>query len=192
LRDLHFSVQDTDYNVDDEHFVPHDFWTYVIGRRVLRPAVNLTSLAMESSVGFGSLRRINLRTITFPCLTSLSLSSFAWDDIRLDPQCVTLEAEEFIVRHGKTLKKLELQSCTIAIRRTRSAPVRSWTTVWNRFADQLTELVDLNVWYSFHRRYCQYLPEYGFNPCSTLAIPGTEQDIPTLEALTTMVKGRKG
>jgi hypothetical protein len=192
LRDLHFNVQDTDYNSDDDDFTAHDFWTYVIGPRVLQPAVNLTSLAMESSVEFGSLIRVNLGSITFPCLTSLSLSNFAWDDTRLDSQCVTLQAEEFIVRHGKTLKRLELQSCTITIRNTRSTPVRSWTTVWKRFAVQLTELVDLNVEYSWHQRYIQYLPNQGFSSDSTSAIPGTERDNSTLEALNTMVKGRKG
>jgi hypothetical protein len=193
LRDLRFNVQDTLYNSEDDDFTPHEFWTYVIGRRVLQPAVNLTSLAMESSVGFGLLTRIDLRSITFPCLQSLSLSGFAWNDTRLDPQCVTLEVEEFIVRHGKTLKKLELQRCSIIIRHTRTAPVRSWTTVWNRFADQLTELVDLNVEYSsHHQRYVQQLPGYAFSSHSTFAIPGTEQDIPTLEALTTVVKRRNG
>lgn len=192
LRDLRFNVQDTEYNSGNDDFTAHDFWTYVIGPRVLQPAVNLTSLAMESTIEFASLIRINLGPITFPCLTSLSLSNFAWDDTRLDPQCATLAAEEFIVRHGKTLKKLELESCKITIPHPRSTPVRSWTAVWNRFSDQLTELVDLNVGYSFYERYCHYSPGFGFSSPPTFVIPGTEQDNPTLEALTAMVMGRRG
>lgn len=191
LRDLRFNVQDTDNSDDDDHTVD-DFWANIIGRRVLQPAVNLTSLAMGSNIEYASLIRINLGPITFPCLTSLSLSNFAWDDTRLDPQCSTLAAEEFIVRHGTTLKKLELESCKITIPHTRSTPVRSWTAVWNRFADQLTELVDLNVGYAFYERYVQYSPGFGFSAPPTFLIPGTEQDNPTLEALTAIVMGRRG
>ena len=192
LRDLRFNVQDTDYKSDDDDATAHDFWTYVIGPRVLQPAVNLTSLAMGSSVEFGSLIRLDLGSITFPCLTSLSLSNFAWDDTRLEPQEATLEAEDFVVRHGKTVKKLKLLSCTISIPYNRSTPVRSWTVVLNRFADELTELVDLDVEYNFNLRYVQYLPEYGFSSRSTFAIPGTEQDIPALQALGAMVIRRNG
>ena len=76
--------------------------------------------------------------------------------------------------------------------------------VWNRFADELTELVDLKVKFplempemesdlyleSVHLRYVQCFP-HGFSSHSTLNVPGTEQDIPMLEALTTMVRHRK-
>ena len=199
LRDLRFNVQDTDIGGDEDNFTAltdrctaPDFWTDVIGPHVLQPAVNLTSLAMESSIEFGSLILLNLGSITYPCLTSLSLSSFVWDDTREDPRVVALQAKDFIVRHGKTLKKLELHGCTISIPHTRSTPVRSWTAVWNRFTDELTELVDLDVEYNFHQRYVQYSPVTGFDSHSNFTISGTEQDIPTLEALATIVKGRKG
>jgi hypothetical protein len=192
LRDLHLNVQDTDYKTDHDDFTAHDFWSDVIGPRVLEPAVNLTSLSMESSAEFGSLICLDLSSIIFPYLTSLSLSNFTWDDTRHDHRVVSLEAEDFIVRHGKTLKKLKLHSCTICIPYNRSTPARSWATVWNRFTDELTKLVDLNVEYNFGLRYVQYLPEYGFSTLSTYAIPGTEQDISALEALSTIVKGRKG
>jgi hypothetical protein len=125
LRDLRFIVQDTDYQSDLDHFPAEDFWADVIGPRVLQPAGNLTSLAMESSVEFGSLFRLYLSSISFPCLTSLSLSNFVWDDARVNPQLVVLQAEDFIVRHGKTLKKLELHHCTICVPPDWSAPVRS-------------------------------------------------------------------
>ena len=94
LQDLRFTVQDIEYRPDCPNEIGHDFWTYVIGLFVLQPAVNLTSLAMESSVSCGSLIRLDLGSITLLCLTLLSLSCFAWDDTRLDPQKVTLEAED--------------------------------------------------------------------------------------------------
>ena len=185
-------MQDTDYKTDHDTFTAHDFWSDVIGPRVLQPAVNLTSLSMESSAEFGTLIRLDLSSIIFPYLTSLSLSSFTRDDTRRDHRAVSLEAEDLIVRHGKTLEKLKLHSCTICIPCYRSTPARSWETVWNRFTDELTKLVDLNVEYNFGLRYVQYIPAYGFSTLPTYSIPGTEQDISALEALSTIVNGRKG
>ncbi|KAF8269067.1 hypothetical protein EI94DRAFT_1726154 [Lactarius quietus] len=192
LRDLRLHVQDTEYEPDDDCIV-HDFWTFVIGPRVLQPAVNLTSLAMESTTDGTSLIRLDLSSITYPCLTSLTLSGFVWDDTRLDPEKAALQAEDFIVRHGKTLKKLKLQYCLISVPYTRSTPVRSWEIVWNRFAEALTELVVLEVPVGRdmqQERYIHYTPDYGFDELSFSA-PGTEQDIPAFEALDAIVKERK-
>ncbi|KAH9010013.1 hypothetical protein EDB84DRAFT_1545321 [Lactarius hengduanensis] len=151
------------------HFLADDFWADVIGPRVLLPAANLESLSMSCNIEPGSLIRLNLSSITFPRLTSLSLSNFAWDDVRCDPE------EDFIVRHGRQLQKLELHNCIICIPLYRPTPVRSWAAVWNRFADELSELVDLVVEYN--------LP---------FLLRGREQDSPALEALVTIVKERKG
>ena len=100
---------------------------------------------MESSIEFGSLFRLYLGSISFPCLASLSLSNFVWDDTRVNPQLVVSQAEDFIVRDGKMLKRLELRHCTICVPPDWSALVRSWAAVWNQFADELTELVGLVV-----------------------------------------------
>jgi len=191
LRDLRFLAQDTERKSHEDRFPADDFWEDVIPWRVLKPAVNLTSLAIESSIEFGSL---DLSSITYPCLTSLSLSNFVWDDVRFNPQVIVPEAENFIVRHGKTLKKLELHSCTICIPHDNDdSPhtlVRSWADVWNRFADELTELEDLVVEYNFGRRYTFFV--YGFDDSdSAYFLRGTEQDSPALEAFVTIVKERK-
>ncbi|KAH8978149.1 hypothetical protein EDB92DRAFT_1911942 [Lactarius akahatsu] len=191
LRDLRFLVQDTDYKSDLDHFPAEDFWPDVIWHRVLRPAVNLESLSMSCSLEFGSLIRLDLGSVTFPQLSSLSLSNLVWDDVRVDPQVVALEAEDFIVRHGKTLKKLELQSCTICVPRDRPTLVRSWAAVWSWFADELTELVDLVVEYNFNQRYICFLQEYGFDSNSVYSLRGTEEDTAALEALVMIVKGGK-
>ena len=88
LRDLRFLVQDMDYKSDDDHLPAEDFWSVVIGQRVLQPAANLTSLALKSSVEFGSLFRLFFGPISFPCLTSFSLYNFVWDDSRVNPDLV--------------------------------------------------------------------------------------------------------
>ncbi|KAH8993847.1 hypothetical protein EDB86DRAFT_2927945, partial [Lactarius hatsudake] len=151
------------------------------------PRIPLHNCSLE----FGSLIRLDLGSVTFPQLSSLSLSNFVWDDVRVDPQVVVLEAEDFILRHGKTLKKLELQNCTICVPRDRPTLVRSWAAVWNRFADKLTELVDLVVDYNFNQGYVCFLQEYGFDSNSVYFLRGTEEDTPALEALVTIMKGRQ-
>ncbi|KAH9018947.1 hypothetical protein EDB85DRAFT_2010217 [Lactarius pseudohatsudake] len=146
---------------------------------------------MSCNFKCGSLIRLDLGSVTFPHLTSLSLSNFVWDDVRVNPRAVVLEAEDFIVRHGKTLKKLKLQSCKICVPRNRPTPVRSWAAVWKRFADELTELVDLVVgYYNFDQQYV-YLNEYGSYSDSVYLLRGTEEDTPALRALVTIVKGRR-
>lgn len=191
LRDLRFTVQDTDYKSDLDHFPAEDFWGDFIGPRVLEPAVNLESLAMSCDLDYGSLFRLNLGWVTYPCLTSLSLSNFVWDDARVNPRAVVPEAEDFIVRHGQTLKKLELHHCTICVPGDKLTPVRSWAAVWNRFAEELIELVDLVVAYNPHRQYVYFLQDYGFNSDATCLLRGTDQDAPALQAFGTVVKDRK-
>ncbi|KAH9030890.1 hypothetical protein EDB85DRAFT_2290300 [Lactarius pseudohatsudake] len=189
LRDLCLTVQDA--KSDMYNFPAQEIWPDVIEWRVLHPAVNLESLSMSCNFKCGSLIRLDLGSVTFPHLTSLSLSNFVWDDVRVNPRAVVLEAEDFIVRHGKTLKKLKLQSCKICVPRNRPTPVRSWAAVWKRFADELTELVDLVVgYYNFDQQYV-YLNEYGSYSDSVYLLRGTEEDTPALRALVTIVKGRR-
>ncbi|KAH9161292.1 hypothetical protein EDB89DRAFT_2080743 [Lactarius sanguifluus] len=192
LRELRFLVQDTDYTSDLDHFLAEDFWGDIIGPRVLLPAANLESLSMSCNIEPGSLIRLNLSSITFPRLTSLSLSNFAWDDVRCDPEVVVSQVEDFIVRHGRTLQKLELHNCMIFIPLYRPTPVRSWAAVWNRFADELSKLVDLVVEYNFNQQYVYFVPLFGFDEELAFILRGTEQDSPALEALVTIVKERKG
>ncbi|KAH9031402.1 hypothetical protein EDB83DRAFT_1843235 [Lactarius deliciosus] len=191
LRELRFLVQDTDYTSDLDHFLADDFWADIIGPRVLLPAANLESLSISCNIEPGSLIRLNLSSITFPRLTSLSLSNFAWDDVRCDPEVVVSQAEDFIVRHGRTLQKLELHNCMICIPLYRSTPVRSWAAVWNWFADELSELVDLVVEYNFNHQYVNFVPRFGFDEELVFLQRGTEHDSPALEALVTIVKERK-
>ncbi|KAH9071401.1 hypothetical protein EDB83DRAFT_2574422 [Lactarius deliciosus] len=192
LRELRFLVQDTDCRCDLDDSLAEEFWADVIGPRVVLPATNLESLSMSCNIGPGSLTRLNLSSITFPCLTSLSLCNFAWDDVRCDSEGVVSQAEDFIVRHGRTLQKLELHNCVICVLLHRPTPVRSWAVVWNRFADELSELVDLVVEYNFDQQYVYFFPLLGFDAERAFLLRGTEQDTPALEALVMIVKERKG
>ncbi|KAH9011976.1 hypothetical protein EDB83DRAFT_2322096 [Lactarius deliciosus] len=145
LQDLCFLVQDTEFKGEAEHGPAVDFLKDIIELCVLRPAVNLTSLAVKSSAEFGWLFRLDLNSITFPSLTELSLTNFVWDDGTVDPERAIPGVEYFILCHGKTLKILQLHGCTICIPHDRSAPVRSWAAVWNRFAEELADFVILEV-----------------------------------------------
>ncbi|KAH9011950.1 hypothetical protein EDB83DRAFT_347923 [Lactarius deliciosus] len=75
LRDLRLAVQDA--KSDTYHLPAQEIWPDVIERRVLHPAVNLESLSISCNFKCGSLIRLDLGSVTFPHLTSLSLSGFA-------------------------------------------------------------------------------------------------------------------
>jgi hypothetical protein len=62
--------------------------------------------------------------------------------------------------------------------------------VWNRFADELTELVGLVVVFYLHQRYVYFLSQLGFESSSAF-LGGTEQDTSALEAFVTIMKERK-
>jgi hypothetical protein len=187
LQDICFLVQDTDRKGGHDYRPAADFWKDIVGPRILRLAVNLTSLAMKSSVEFASLSRLDLNSITIPSLAELSFTNFVWDDGIAYPQRVIPEAEDFIVRHKNTLKRLELHNCKISVPQDRSTPVHSWAAVWNRFAKELTVLVNLAVTYNFKMRYACFNQGYSFgsdsDSTSSSFLAGTEQDTPALEAL---------
>ncbi|KAH9018610.1 hypothetical protein EDB84DRAFT_1442353 [Lactarius hengduanensis] len=190
LQDLRFLVQDTELKGEADHGPAADFLKDVIELRVLRPAVNLTSLAMKSSVEFGWLFRLDLNSITFPSLTELLLANFVWDDGTVDPEGAIPGVEDFILCHRKTLKILVLHGCTICVPHDRSTPVRSWAAVWNRFAEELIELVILEVAYN-QLRYVYFRPNHGFDKNSSALLNGTEEDTPAFEALLAIANGRQ-
>jgi hypothetical protein len=90
------------------------FWKQVALRRVLQPAVNLESLVTIGSGGSQCFDVSQAQLATFPRLAALTLWHIIWeDDISGQGNMVPLE---FIVRHQKTLKKLELHNCAINVR----------------------------------------------------------------------------
>jgi hypothetical protein len=121
------------------------FWKQVLVRRVLQPAVHLESLVIT---GRGGRRRreaqcFDVSQVQFPRLAALSLRHIIWEDVTSD-QGDTVPLE-FIMRHQKTLKKLELHNCAINVRNRFGPPHRYWADTYRRLANALTGLVELKV-----------------------------------------------
>ncbi|KAF8502689.1 hypothetical protein F5888DRAFT_1631792 [Russula emetica] len=97
------------------------FWNQVLLWRVLQPAVNLESLVITGNGG----------------------RNMVWEDhARGEGDMVPFE---FIMRHQKTLKKLELHNCAINVRKRYGPPHCYWADIYKRLANALTGLVELKV-----------------------------------------------
>ena len=118
------------------------FWKQVLVRRVLQPAVHLESLVIT---GNAERRReaqcFDVSQVQFPRLATLSLRHIIWEDVASD-QDDTVPLE-FIMRHQKTLKELELHNCAINVRNRFGPPHRYWADIYKRLANALTGLVEL-------------------------------------------------
>jgi hypothetical protein len=110
--------------------------------RILQPAIHLESLEISREIH--STLDIS-KLATYPRLAVLSLSTFIWDEgtAGQGDDIMRFPAEDLIVRHRMTLKKLELYNCRIRIERSTERPFRSWADVYDRLAEVLTELVEL-------------------------------------------------
>jgi hypothetical protein len=51
----------------------------------------------------------------------------------------------FIMSHKTTLQTLEIMSCPIVVSGATGEPLGFWSDIWNRFANGLTELVEVTV-----------------------------------------------
>ena len=124
------------------------FWKQVLVRRVLQPAVHLESLVIT---GNAERRReaqcFDVSQVQFPRLAALSLRHIIWEDVTSD-QDDTVPLE-FIMRHQKTLKELELHNCAINVRNRFGPPHRYWADINKRLANALTGLVELYVDFQF-------------------------------------------
>jgi len=121
------------------------YWERVMMRCVLQPAVNLELLEITGS-GLRSgdalcFDGLQAQLATFPRLATLSLRNIIWEnDTSGKGDMVPLD---FIVRHQKTLKKLELHNCAINV--DPKAPTHYWADIYKRLANAMTGLVDLKV-----------------------------------------------
>ena len=118
-------------------------------RRVLQPAVHLESLVITGSA---ERRRreaqcFDVSQVQFPRLAALSLRHIIWEDVTSD-QDDTVPLE-FIMRHQKTLKELELHNCAINVRNRSGPPHRYLADIYKRLANALTGLVELYVDFQF-------------------------------------------
>jgi hypothetical protein len=170
---------------------------------VLQPAMNLESLEINSDKLLQDEQCLDLTQIpTYPHLTMFSLNNVIWLEGTISRRgTVTAPGvEEFIMRHRKTLKKLRLHNCTIGISSVyRETPSCYWADVYNRLAEALTELVELDVEFRFNgyrTQYVQPLPsndEYdpGYNFFDFNKVEHMERDASALKAFKTVVEKRK-
>ena len=107
-----------------------------------------------------------------------------------------MNVEDFVVRHGGTLKTLKLQLCKIAVHDPEQGPTRFWSQIWHRFSVKMGALKKLNVKH-FYRRNSErmlkyvYLDEgHGYNDLFD-AVPGEELDKPALKALDGLLDSRR-
>ena len=190
---------DEDEDEDAEYEALSFFWHQVV-ENVLSPAVNLESLTIESlMIDVDLTRRIspflNFNLLAYPRLTALSLGNIVWEDGSAIHGIILPGVEKFVVRHGKTLKKLELRSCAIDVPGGKDVPYRFWAAVWKRLANELTELVDLKVEFEvtpLGDQEMQYAYSDGeFHYIYFEEQVGTDEDAPALEAFRAIVEARK-
>ena len=158
LRHLDFSLPENAVGQDDSES-RELFWKEVVVRHMLKPAINLESLTISEVWGEKQYLDISQSQLTtYPRLAALSLKAIVWEDGTIGQEGIVMPPplEDFIVRHGKTLKILKLSGCSIhVIDHGRVPPLCYWAGIYNRLANALTELVELEVRYE-HTPYISY------------------------------------
>ena len=107
-----------------------------------------------------------------------------------------MNVEDFIVRHGGTLKTLELKVCRIAVHDPEQGPTRFWSQIWNRFLVEMGALLKLGVEDASDMRsgrtqkYVRLNEELGYTPFMIPA-PSKELDKAALEALNGLLDSRQ-
>ena len=121
------------------------FWKQFVVRRVLQPALNLESLAIIRYERW-DIQDLDISQALFathPPLAALSLRNIVWEQGTIvEGNIVTpLPLEDFILRHRRTLKNLELRGCSIGVQV--GAPLCYWwAAIFTRLTAALTELVE--------------------------------------------------
>jgi hypothetical protein len=171
------------------------YWKQVVVPRVLKPAVNLLeSLSIVRSRAWQEVQYLDASQIpTYPRLAALSLRNVIWEEGTIGEGNIVTPSplEEFIVRHSKTLKKLELRHCSICVKERFEPPLTYWADIYKRLAKALTELVELEVEFDIKGRLER---PYVYNPhnfySSVESLDGTRRDALALEEFKAVVKIR--
>ncbi|KAI0049124.1 hypothetical protein FA95DRAFT_1604656 [Auriscalpium vulgare] len=197
LHHLHICALGEELAEDAYHQDPlQNFWEQVL-LRLLEPAKELRSLHIGSNIWVGAMPPLEFTLLAYPRLESLCL-----DGVLFDGQLPVVGTEDFVARHGKTLRRLELVGC--AITHGFQIPERFWSMIWRRYEQELELLSELIV--EFHRedpdsvresprtepllRYCVFLDGQGFIP-DFVDVPGEEEDTAALSSLQAVVAGRR-
>jgi hypothetical protein len=168
LRHLSFTVPRSTATNKVESL--EQFWKQVVVRRVLRPAVNLESLTItgrrDRRRDAQCLDASQAQLATFPRLAALSIRDIIWeDDTSGQGDTVLLK---FIVRHQKTLKRLELHNCAINVKERFGPPHRYWADIYKRLANALTGLVELKVEFELKGDEIPYVYFRDYSSCNYL------------------------
>ena len=195
LRHLRFLVC-IDKHEDAEWEEPFLMFWRQVEEHMLSPAVNLESLTIDSDLRLGFCLNLNFNRLAYPCLTALSLRNIVWEGGSAIQGVILPGVENFVARHGKTLKELELRNCAIDVPEGKDVPYRFWAAVWKRLADELTELVDLKVVFEVNPlredqelQYAYRNEGFGYIYFEERVAAG--KDGPALEAFRAIVEVRK-
>jgi len=134
----------------------------------------LRSLVLRSPQGPYHSLTTQLSSLHYPSLESLVLENIVFDQMPSGHG-----VEEFIIRHKDTLQRLELQSCTCHIPGS-STDDRRWSTIWKRWASELTGLRELVV-YSNTNGYVLFDADRGYIPHSGVSAMVVEDDSSCLQ-----------
>lgn len=199
LRHLHFSLP----LVRPEDSVSRELlWKQVVMRRLLQPAVNLESLKLSRSQAWDNKQYLDtshVQLATYPRLTALSLWGIAWEDGKIGPGGIIMPPplEDFIMRHRKTLKKLDIDNCSINVGERSRLPFCYWADIYKRLTEAMTELVEVEVESLFgpHESPYVYLVGDTYRPVECLReterLEGRRQDRLALEEFKAVVKKRR-
>ncbi|KAI0049118.1 hypothetical protein FA95DRAFT_1557230, partial [Auriscalpium vulgare] len=201
LHDFHICAVGDEIAEDDFYQDPApNFWEQV-HLRLLLPANELRSLHIASKATLGVMPPLDFTVLTYPHLQSLSLMGVLFDG----QQPIEAGTEDFLARHGKTLRRLKLVGCAIT-HVYHEVPERVWSMLWRRYEQELELLSELFV--EFQRddpdavwalprtepqlRYCFALPSAGAGVMPDFGdVPGEEEDTPALASLQAVVAGRR-
>ncbi|KAG1737471.1 uncharacterized protein EDB91DRAFT_477718 [Suillus paluster] len=134
----------------------------------------LKSLVLRSPQGAYHSLTTRLSSFHYPSLESLVLENIVFDHM---PSANGME--EFVLRHKNTLRRLELQSCACYIPDS-STDARRWSTIWHRWAAELTSLTELVVNSDGHR-YVLLDADRGYMPHGPVSTMAFEDDSSSLQ-----------
>jgi hypothetical protein len=199
LRHLHLSLP----LVRQEDSVSRELlWKQVVMRRLLQPAVNLESLKIIRSQAWDNRQFLDISHTplpTYPRLTVLSLWGIAWEDGKIGQGGIIMPSrwEDFIMNHRTTLKRLNMDSCSIHVRERSRLPFCYWADIYKRLTEALTELVEVEVESLFgpHESPYVYLVGDTYRPAErmkeTVRFEGREQDRLALQEFKAVVRKRR-
>lgn len=134
----------------------------------------LKSIVLRSPQGAYHSLATRLSSFYYPSLESLVLENIIFDHT---PSFDGVE--EFVLRHRDTLQRLELQSCACYVSDS-GTNVRQWSTIWQRWAAELTSLTELVV-NSDDCRYVLLDADRGYIPHEEVSTLVYEDDTSSLQ-----------